>query len=306
MCRPVRFAAPLRTRWCLALVLAIATAGAAPAEELLLRVTNAYPCVAPDGKRILYESNADGDLDIYVIDLATGTRRQLTDAPGRDGTPVWSPDMRRIAFMSERDGHRQLFVMDADGTHQTNLSRNDANEEHPFWSSDGSRLLFVSDHDAGPDNMDIWEMTADGSQRHRVVATPEMETYASWSPDGSHIVCRRVLSSDDWAVVVMDADGTHDRVVAPAPGMDAWPVWAPDDAHIVFASNRSSTSFDLWIAGLAGGKPRRLTFDDTRDDRQPWVMTDGRHVAFARYVWYPNQPFYEASQILSVRIDGDQ
>jgi dipeptidyl aminopeptidase/acylaminoacyl peptidase/uncharacterized lipoprotein NlpE involved in copper resistance len=273
--------------------------------ELLVRVTTAYPCIAADGKRIAYESNAAGDLDVYVVDLAAGTRHRLTDAPGRDGTPTWSPDGQRIAFISERDGHRQIYVMNADGSRQTNLSRNEWTEEHPFWSADGSRLLYITNRDAGPDNLDIWQMNADGSDARRVAATPRMETYASWSPDGQRIVCRRVLSSADWAVVVMDADGTHDRVVAPAPGMDAWPVWTPDGSRIVFASDRSGRSFDLWITDLAGGEPRRLTFDDSHDDRQPWVFPDGRHVAFARYQWFRDPAFYEASEILAAPIAGE-
>lgn len=271
--------------------------------EILVRVTNAYPCWAPNGSRICYESTADGDFDVYVVDLEDGTRRKLTDSLGRDGTPVWSPDGTRIAFMSDRDGHRQVYLMNADGSEQENLSRNEFVEEHPFWSADGKRILFVSNRDTDPENLDIWSMAADGSDARRVTATPQVETYASWSPDGSRIVCRRMLSEDDWAVVVMDADGTNDHDIAPSPGVDAWPVWTPDGNHIVFASDRSGKSCDLYMVDANGGEPRRLTFDDARDERQPWVNPRGDHVVYASYVWYPGQPFYEASEILGIRID---
>jgi len=287
----------------LACLAALAASSEVQSAEVLVRVTNAYPCWSPDGARLVYESNADGDLDVYVVDLPAGTRRQLTDAPGRDGTPVWSPDGSRIAFMSDRDGHRQIWVMNADGTGQTNLSRNAFVEEHPFWSADGSRLLYVSSRGCDEGNLDIWSMAADGTDARCVAATPAMETYASWSPDGSRIVCRRVLTESDWAVVVMDADGTHDRELAPSPGVDAWPVWTPDGRSVVFASDRAGSS-DLWLAAADGsGEPRRLTFDQDHDDRQPWVKPGGTHVAFARYTWYPGQPFYETSTILGVRLE---
>lgn len=296
---PVRALAVLAATLCPAAPLA---AQEAPPTEIVVRVTDAYPTWSPDGTRIAYESNVDGDFDVYVVDLAAGTRSKLTDGPGRDGTPAWSPDGSRIAFMSDRDGHRQVYVMDADGSNPTNLSGNDASEEHPFWSPDGSRILYVSDLEAGEGNVDVWEMAADGSAKRRVAATPEVETYASWSPDGARIVARRVLTEEDWAVVVMDADGSNGRDVAPSPGIDAWPVWTPD-GRIVFSSDRAGASFDLWIVDPDGGEPRRLTFDDARDDRQPWVSPDGRHVAFARYVWFPGQPFYEASEIRSAPLD---
>lgn len=270
--------------------------------EILVRVTNAYPCWAPHSSRICYESTADGDFDVYVVDLEKGTRRKLTDSPGRDGTPVWSPDGTRIAFMSDRDGHRQVYVMNADGTNQEDLSHNDFVEEHPFWSADGTRILFVSNRDTDPNNLDIWSMAADGSDAQRIAATPQVETYASWSPDDSKIVCRRMLTEDDWAVIVMNADGTNDRDIAPSPGVDAWPVWTPDGKRIVFASDRSGKSCDLWVVDANGGEPERLTFDDQRDERQPCVAPSGDHVVYASYVWYPGQPFYEASEILGIRI----
>lgn len=296
----------------LALLAALLATAADPAfgqdAWLLVRVTDAYPAFSPDGSKIVYESNVDGDFDVYVVDLAAGTRVKLTDSPGRDGTPVWSPDGARIAFMSDRDGNRQVYVMDAHGSNPINLSDNEWNEEHPGWSPDGTRILYVSDREAGEGSYDVWEMAADGAGKRRVTTTPEVETYASWSPDRTRIVCRRVLSEDDWAVVVMDADGSNDRVVAPAPGLDAWPVWTPD-GRIVFSSDRSGASFDLWIVDPDGGEPdggepRRLTFDDERDDRQPWVSPDGRTVAFARYVWFRGEPFYEASEIYAVPLEG--
>lgn len=79
--------------------------------RLVSRVTNAYPSYSPDGSTIAYMSNADGDFDIYVVDLAGGVRRRLTDSPELDGTPSWSPDGRRIAFESTRDGRSQIYVM---------------------------------------------------------------------------------------------------------------------------------------------------------------------------------------------------
>lgn len=294
----------VRAALCLALLAPATTSTAQDAArpELLVRVTDAYPAFSPDGSKIAYESNVDGDFDVYVVDLAAGTRAKLTDSPGRDGTPAWSPDGSRIAFMSDRDGNRQVYVMDADGTDPINLSDNQWSEEHPTWSPDGTRVLYVSDREAGEGSFDVWEMAADGAGKRRIAATPEVETYASWSADGTRIVCRRVLSEDDWAVLVMDADGSNDRVVAPAPGLDGWPVWTPD-GRIVFSSDRSGSSFDLWIVDPDGGEPRRLTFDDERDDRQPWVSPDGAYVAFARYVWFRGEPFYEASEIHAVRLE---
>ena len=69
------------------------------------------PAWSPDGTRIAFGSNRDGDRDIYVMDADGGNVQQLTDDPESDRDPAWSPDGTRIAFTRNGD----IYVMDADG-----------------------------------------------------------------------------------------------------------------------------------------------------------------------------------------------
>jgi dipeptidyl aminopeptidase/acylaminoacyl peptidase len=46
---------------------------------------------SPDGTRIAFGSDRDGDYDIYVMDADGGNVRQLTDHPAKDSSPAWSP-----------------------------------------------------------------------------------------------------------------------------------------------------------------------------------------------------------------------
>lgn len=273
--------------------------------ELATRVTNAYPAFSPDGRWIAYMSNADGDFDIYVMNLTTGVRHQLTDAMDRDGTPAWSPDGTQIAFQSFRDGHSQVYVMERDGTNQRNLSRSLSHDEHPFWTADGQRLVFASNRpeaDGEEGNIDLYSMSAEGGDVLRITSTPEVETYPTLSPDGSRIACRRIMADGNWEVVVMDADGRNAQPVAPHEAVDGWPAWSPDGTRLAFASARAGSS-DLYVLDLATNELHQITFDEERDDRQPWWSPDGRMLAFSRYMWFPNQPFYEAAEIYVLRVE---
>jgi Tol biopolymer transport system component len=49
------------------------------------------PAWSPDGTRIAFASNRDGDSDIYVMDADGGNVQQLTDDPAWDGNTAWSP-----------------------------------------------------------------------------------------------------------------------------------------------------------------------------------------------------------------------
>ncbi len=59
---------------------------------------------SPDGSRIAFDSERDGNRDIYLTDADGRRVQRLTDDPANDGSPTWSPTGDRLAFSSDRDG----------------------------------------------------------------------------------------------------------------------------------------------------------------------------------------------------------
>ena len=73
---------------------------------------------SPDGSKILFAANHDGDLEIYVVNADGTERRQLTENTKQDFFPSWSPDGETIVFSSDRSGALELYLMDANGGEQ--------------------------------------------------------------------------------------------------------------------------------------------------------------------------------------------
>ena len=69
------------------------------------------PAWSPDGTRIAFSSSRDGDLDIYLLELASGALRRVTDDPAADYQPAWAPDSRQLAFTSWRDGNQEIYAV---------------------------------------------------------------------------------------------------------------------------------------------------------------------------------------------------
>ena len=95
----------------------------------------------PDGRRIAFDSQRDGNREIYVMDADGSGVARLTHNGDDDLTPSWSPDGRRIAFASGGRARLDIYVMNADGSGATRLTDNDGGT--PAWSPDGRRIAFT-------------------------------------------------------------------------------------------------------------------------------------------------------------------
>ena len=71
---------------------------------------NGAPTFSPDGKKLaLTLSGSNGNLDVYLLELASGQLTRLTDDPGIDTEAVFTPDGNGIYFTSDRSGSPQIY-----------------------------------------------------------------------------------------------------------------------------------------------------------------------------------------------------
>jgi dipeptidyl aminopeptidase/acylaminoacyl peptidase len=93
-----------------------------------LRLSNgtgdSRPRYSPDGSKIVFQSNRDGQPEIYVMNSNGTGQTRLTNNPAWDSAPAWSPDGTKILFTSLRDGPMSpaLYVMNADGSNQIRVT----------------------------------------------------------------------------------------------------------------------------------------------------------------------------------------
>ena len=86
--------------------------GAAEYRLTFRRRYDGQPAVSPDGKRITFVSNGDGNAEIYLMNSDGSGVLRLTRNVADDSSPHWSPDGRRIIFNSNRSGKYALYEID--------------------------------------------------------------------------------------------------------------------------------------------------------------------------------------------------
>ena len=161
----------------------------------LTRMTTAggeQPAVSPNGKKIAFTREVNGNWDIYVINASspessTNKAVRLTKSSALDRKPDWSPSGKQIAFMSSRSaGQYDIFVMKSVPESRTNrpkdLTSYPGLDSEPAWSPDGTKIAFMSDRATGL--LNIFTMHADGTHQTDITnSSGGIIDYPSWQPN---------------------------------------------------------------------------------------------------------------------------
>ena len=225
----------------LALVLAgdvyvVKTNGAGFTQLTTHAASDGEPAWSPDGSRIAFFSDRDGNGEIYIMSADGSSQGRLTNNAAYDGRPAWSPDGTRIAFVSDRDGNAEIYVMNVDGSSPLRVTDHPASDGDPSWSPDGTKITFTSYRDG---NAEIYVMNADGSGSTRLTSNGVDDVQPDWSPDGRRLVFSRQTLCDygfcDYDLFLMNPDGSGATQLTSAssdPGSD----WSPDGLWIAFVT----------------------------------------------------------------------
>ncbi|HUF25682.1 MAG TPA: hypothetical protein VMM18_01775 [Gemmatimonadaceae bacterium] len=170
---------------------------------------DAEATISPDGRRIVFTSMRDGDLDIYVMDAEGRNVRRLTHEEGYDGGAVFSPDGTMIVYRAHHPGEPgeladyrglrdaglvrpnrvEIFVMDADGSNKRQLTRNGAANFAPFFHPNGRQIVFSSNvHDRTGRAFSLYMIDVDGSNLRRITHHDGFDGFPMFSPDGVLLV----------------------------------------------------------------------------------------------------------------------
>ena len=237
------------------------------------------PAWSPDGTRIAFQSERDGNSHIYVMNADGSGQVRLTSGEADVGS-AWSPDGRKIAFQCRQGDAYDLCVMNADGSGQVRLTTNARDQvQEPKWSPDSRRIAFAQWQFTGG-NAAIYVADADGSNLVRVTTSATEAAHPVWSPDGSRIAFS-VGYLGSGGIYAMNSDGSAATQLS---RNGAQPEWSPDGKKIVFVQYSDCDYYyytcksDLFVMNSAGSSVTRLTFEGASWGGS-W-SPDGRLIAY--------------------------
>ena len=171
-----------------------------------------------DGRKVVFTSMRDGDLDIYTMDADGKNVRRLTSELGYDGGPFFSRDGRRIVYRAN----------------------------HPKTPEQVGRYKkLLADNLIEPNALEIWVMDSDGRNKRQVTSLGVASFAPYFFPDGRRIIFSSnypSIKSRDFNLFVVGVDGAGLEQVTFNDTFDGFPMFSPDGRKLVFASNRNAAA----------------------------------------------------------------
>jgi Tol biopolymer transport system component len=205
--------------------------------------------VAPDGARLI--AVASGDL--WLFDIASGSRQRLTQTADKESFPAWAPDGKRLTF-TRGSNTFALSAAPAASPPEPELFKENATSLS--WSGTG-RLAFVRDRT-------LW-VTDTGGTHERAFLEPDANPEISvrgprFSPNSDQIAFIKTnlgLRGEIWTIDA--SNGKARALVADRSAENPLDVgWIEDGRKLVYLTNRSG-GYGLWVVDLEANTIAPLT-----------------------------------------------
>ncbi len=212
-------------------------------QELSSGANDYNPAVSPDGTKVVFASDRDGNADLYVRNIgSTAEPTRLTDTIGCvNQHPSWLPDGSGIVYESnclgnyfEFEIYRGTLSYSQDKPNEltipalisppnaTRLTNNNTADRFPRVSPDGTRIAYTATRDG---NAEIYLMNIDGGQQQRITNSNGSDDAPTWSADGNRIVFNSNRDGD-YEIFIMNRDGSGQIQLTNNGKDDGWAIFA--------------------------------------------------------------------------------
>lgn len=153
---------------------------------------------SPDGTKIVFASNEDGSMNLYIMHADGSHIEQLTFSTGvYNGGPFFSPNGSKVIFRADRKqtDYLQIYQIDLTTREEQQLTDNDAVNWAPYYHPDGDKIAFTTSLH-GHHRYEIYLLNLATAALQRITDHPSFDGLPVFSHDGKKLLWTSKRSED--------------------------------------------------------------------------------------------------------------
>ena len=241
-------------------------------------VRDGAPNWLPDSQHLIFQSEIDGQSDLFVSTLTGADRQPAQTGAGDQIEAAYARDGQTIAFASDGEGNFDIYKMLGNFSTAVPLTRDPGRDMAPSWSPDGSFIVFMSDR-SNPE-FDLFKMNADGTGVEQLTRGGA-NGFPQVSPDGTSVAYQ---NGRDVHILNLRTRQIGRVTYEPTNGMH--PTWSPDGSQLAFMTWRNGRT-EIFTSNADGSDPQLLVQRPSADAVDPRWSPDGASIAFVQVTGGP-------------------
>ncbi|GAB5494164.1 MAG: hypothetical protein Phog2KO_43790 [Phototrophicaceae bacterium] len=200
--------------------------------------------------------------------------------------PQWSPDGRYIAYLNIYQDLEtgetlssglnfqdiDLYILDTQTSETINYTSEFDNVTMPFWSPDGTQIAFMRATQLNSGKIYLLELAT--GEIEEIPTDTNAVGNLVWSPDANYIAFTSTQAGNgnetNGEVMILDMRSYEMQNISQAEFYDTEPTWSPDSQFLAFVSRRDGQQNDIYIANIATGELRQLTYTSANEGQPFW------------------------------------
>jgi len=238
-----------------------------------------YASYSPDGDQIIFESDRNGNWDIFLMNLSSRITTPLLNTGKDERRPDWHPEGQKILFESIEGGTSTLIEYNlADQSQEIVLDQDQLAGEFLFarYAPDGKRIAFTLKR--SDDTFDIYLYALESKKLTRLNQNELRNVYPYWSPNGKELLVFSRKDTDNkideiYRIKLKNNKWTR---LTNWPRHNFCPSWSNDGKKIALVISMEDLRAEIYTMNRRGKKLQRITFNDSGDTLPVWSPQDDK------------------------------
>ena len=217
------------------------------------------PAWSPNASELAYVSFEENSSAIYVQNIFTGEKRQISAREGINGAPAWSPDGTKLAMSLSINGNPDIYNVDVNSGQLTQVTTSTAIDTEPAWSGTDS-IIFTSNRGGSPQ---LYQVSATGGSAQRLTFDGN---YNSAADIANNKIAFITGNGSAFHVAIKSINSTGKDMLSDG-NLDESPTLSPNGAMVAYSTMKNGENALAVVSDNA--KARQFLTSPLGDVREP-------------------------------------